>query len=276
MQTTAQVADLQNLGGLATPPAWFEPGILTKLKLQLARPERRAVKKSRLAQQRFYSRLVRPGELAFDVGANIGARTGMLLNLGCRVLAVEPQPACVAKIREKYKSRGGFLIEQTALGAAVGKATLHQSATDVLGTLSTDWMERMRESGRFAGTDWSASIEVPVTTMDSLIAKHGTPALVKIDVEGFEEHVLAGLSTPIRCLSLEFAREFLDHTHNCVKKLATLADYAWNYGVGDHDNFALSTWIDGDAMIRHLSTQPDAKLWGDVYAIDRRAWISQS
>jgi FkbM family methyltransferase len=43
-----------------------------------------------------------------------------------------------------------------------------------------------------------------MTTLDELIGKHGVPVFIKIDVEGFEEAVLQGLSQPVRALSFEF------------------------------------------------------------------------
>ena len=40
-----------------------------------------------------YARLLRPGDLAFDIGAHVGDRIASFRRLGARVVALEPQPA---------------------------------------------------------------------------------------------------------------------------------------------------------------------------------------
>jgi hypothetical protein len=40
----------------------------------------------------FYRRFIRPGDLVFDVGANVGKRSAVFLDLGATVVAIEPNP----------------------------------------------------------------------------------------------------------------------------------------------------------------------------------------
>ena len=49
-----------------------------------------------------YARFVRPGDLAFDIGAHVGDRIGSFRRLGARVVALEPQPLCARAIRAIY------------------------------------------------------------------------------------------------------------------------------------------------------------------------------
>ena len=51
---------------------------------------------------RLYSRFVRRGDLIFDIGSHVGNRIGSFRRLGCRVVAVEPQPSLVRILRRFY------------------------------------------------------------------------------------------------------------------------------------------------------------------------------
>jgi hypothetical protein len=46
----------------------------------------------------FYRQFIRPGDLCFDIGANVGHKTEMFLSLGARVISVEPQPQLIEEI----------------------------------------------------------------------------------------------------------------------------------------------------------------------------------
>jgi 16S rRNA A1518/A1519 N6-dimethyltransferase RsmA/KsgA/DIM1 with predicted DNA glycosylase/AP lyase activity len=52
-----------------------------------------------------YSSFVKKGSLVFDVGANEGNRTAIFLELGAKVVAVEPQAECIAKLESTFGSK---------------------------------------------------------------------------------------------------------------------------------------------------------------------------
>jgi FkbM family methyltransferase len=90
------------------------------------------------------------------------------------------------------------------VGAAPGCLTLHVSPrTPTVTSGSPRFLAEATRVPGFAWVDWSQQIKVPVTTLDRLIKAHGLPAFVKIDVDGMEHEVLAGLSVPLSALSFE-------------------------------------------------------------------------
>jgi FkbM family methyltransferase len=164
---------------------------------------------TRRKQRALFSDLIRPGDLVFDVGANIGEFTAAFRDCGARVVAVEPQPRLAAHLRRRYRSDSQVTVVATALSDHLGEATLYCTAADALATL-----EETRAAGGAVGAgaelEWTSTIRVPVRTMDALVAEHGQPVLVKIDVEGHEAAVVRGLTSVRPSVFFEVNRESLD------------------------------------------------------------------
>src|SRR3712207_7434000 len=51
------------------------------------------------AMDALYGRFIKPGDLAFDIGAHVGDRVSSFRRLGARVVALEPQPGPARAIR---------------------------------------------------------------------------------------------------------------------------------------------------------------------------------
>jgi FkbM family methyltransferase len=230
----------------------------------------RAALERRRAQKgvRFYREFLGGGELCFDVGANVGDRTRLFRQLGATVVAVEPQRACIAELKRRFEGDAQVAIVQSALGAAPGKAEIAISESDpTISTMSARW----RTEGRFAGSgNWTGTEEVEVTTLDRLIEEHGRPKFCKIDVEGYEEQVLAGLSEPIPYTSFEFTREFLDDARKCVSHLGRIGSIEVSYSPGESMALA-GDWADPGTIFARLDASPEPGLWGDIYVRSRAA-----
>jgi len=212
-----------------------------------------------------YTRFVRRGDLAFDIGANIGDRTAIFLALGARVVAVDPQPICRAALVRRFRRDARVTVEAVALGRAPGEATLHMCGAHTLATLSSEWIQEVQRTGRLRHR-WRRQVRVPVRTLDQLIGAHGLPRFCKIDVEGFEVEVLAGLTRPIPALSFEFTPEFIGNALACARRLLEIDAYRFNFSPGDSMELALPEWAGLDALAAHLSTYRPPTDMGDVYA----------
>jgi FkbM family methyltransferase len=231
------------------------------ISIGLYRPARllhRRLSKSAAAEfrslQELYSQFIIPGELAFDVGANIGTRTEVMLSLGSSVVAFEPQPACAREIRARQNGR--LIVIEAAIGSATGTADLHVKANHTHSSLVTK-----QSSAPDAGI-----LQVPIITLDQAIQQYGMPRFCKIDVEGFESEVLKGLSSPIKALCFEYCCD--DHgiaeLHLCLDLLTRLGKFEMNMVGGERTEWLFPNWIsknDFDGVFRR-ETFP---FYGDIY-----------
>jgi FkbM family methyltransferase len=220
---------------------------------------------------RLYGEFLGPGDLAFDIGAHVGGRVRTWRRLGARVIALEPQPDCLRVLRLLFGRDRGVTIVPRAVGAAGGRARLGVStATPTVSSMSPGWREAVGADRSFARVRWDRSVEVEVTTLDDLIAAHGEPAFCKIDVEGFEVDVLAGLTRPLRALSFEYLPPTHDAALVVLERLAQLgADaggYVFNYSPVETMRFASDGWLDVAELVDLLERVRPLGRSGDVYA----------
>jgi FkbM family methyltransferase len=224
-------------------------------------PERRA------ALDTFHARFLSAGDLAFDVGAHVGDRALSFRRLGARVVAVEPQPPLLRALRLVFRGDAGVTLLPVLLGDAPGRATLRlNTANPTVATVSEAFIAAADGAPGWEGQSWDAELDREVTTLDALAAEHGQPAFVKIDVEGHEAAVLAGLSRPVRALSFEFTTIQRDVAQAALRRLVALGYGAFNACLGESMSWAFAAPATAEATARWLEALPPEANSGDIYA----------
>ncbi len=209
--------------------------------------------------EELYKQFISPGDLVFDVGANVGSRSKVFLTLGARVVAVEPDPRCHLELYEIPNLK----VANVAAGedGVLGKLIFGHSTC--ASTLSSKWIDAVTKTDRFGGFKWTSELPVIQYSLDHLIQIYGQPSFIKIDVEGYEKEVMHGLTQPVKAVSFEFTPEFLDSNEACIRRATSLGMREFAYSL--EETWELSEWIPGDVMLEQLR-RLNRKTYGDVYA----------
>lgn len=193
-----------------------------------------------------------PGDVFFDIGANIGFFCLIAARrVGARgqVYAFEPVPRNAAVVAENARL-GGFntiRVFTEAAGATTGRGQLllaHHIGGAALASAG-------------APPDMSGRLEVSIVAIDDAIAQRGLrpPSLVKIDVEGAEIDVLRGMTETLRRHRPKVIYEVddatrggLDRKARNIAELLTAAGYALKPLPASYDN--------RDWQVEHVFAQP--------------------
>jgi FkbM family methyltransferase len=127
--------------------------------------------------------LCRKDALALDIGANEGFFAHHLLPLAGSVVAFEPLPQMLARLRENYA--GKMEIHGVILSDHEGQGELRYPAGGYMTATIAESNLSAAESGRVIET-----VVAPMKTLDSFNLTN--VGFVKIDVEGHEQAVLEG------------------------------------------------------------------------------------
>jgi len=217
--------------------------------------------------RRLYRGLVRPGDLAIDVGAHAGNHVRALSAIGCRVVAIEPQPDFARILRLLFGRSSNVTILEQGVSDRAGRVRLSISERNpTVTSLSPEWREARAADADFAKVRWNRAIEIDVTTLDALAATYGRPAFIKLDVEGSEAAALAGLSASVPALAFEYLPRALDRVEACIERLRALDRYVYNWSVGESYTLASPSWIEGAQLLESLRRADAQRRSGDVYA----------
>jgi FkbM family methyltransferase len=151
-------------------------------------------------EQRFRSEMlarIRPGDCAWDVGANIGVYSELFAGAvgpAGKVISFEPSDACVSIMDAQSRGRpdgASWQIVPVALSDKDGEAWL----SVVSGEISP--------GNHLVNCNEGSAVSVKTSRGDSLLAAgYEAPTFIKIDVEGFEGEVLDGMGSSLDFPSL--------------------------------------------------------------------------
>jgi FkbM family methyltransferase len=186
----------------------------------------------------FLLHLIREEDTFLDVGANLGHYSLLLSGIkNCKSISIEPVPKTFQQLLKQIKLNNlETFIEPINVGASNCDGELYFS-TDK-GTMD-----------RIVREDYKNSVRVPVLSLDSIVSNR-EPIAIKIDVEGYEKHVLDGGSTilnkdKLKVLILELNRsgeKFGISDEELYSKVIDLGFTPYSYNVLDRKLVKLQSY----------------------------------
>jgi FkbM family methyltransferase len=166
------------------------------------------------AVAKFLRQRVQPGQICFDVGANVGVyvlQFAHWLGRHGHVVAFEPNPGALTVLRKHVRINGlddQVSIVPAAIGASYGQVVLYASGAD--------GMSRLGEPN-VAIADEVCEVEVPIFTLDEYCqSTHLEPDWLLMDIEGFEIQALAG------------ARQLIERRRHKLGMIVEMHPNLWN------------------------------------------------
>ena len=166
-------------------------------------------------KRRQFQLVVRPGDVVYDAGANVGfysLLSAVLVGPNGHVVAFEPLPRNLAYLRRhlELNAISNVTVIASALGRCPGRARFLEDSSPSMGRLSTN-----------------GSLDVAVSSLDDLVSRATIPGpnVLKIDIEGGESDALIGAQAVLaRCRPLVFLA-----THGATLH-AGCCDLLWRHG----------------------------------------------
>jgi FkbM family methyltransferase len=134
------------------------------------------------ADMAYVLHVVTKDDLFVDVGANIGAYTVLACGAkGARGLCFEPVPMTYQRLNDNLRLNN---LTERVVAMNIGVADIDG---DLAFSTDADTTNRIVSDRQYDGD----IVKVPVRTLDSVVAD-ASPAVIKIDVEGYEYPVVVG------------------------------------------------------------------------------------
>ncbi|MDP3868358.1 FkbM family methyltransferase [Phenylobacterium sp.] len=168
---------------------------------------------------------VSPGQVVWDIGANVGVFTFSAAGCGAKVVAMEPDP-----FLSNLLLRAQGLTANSALSVSIVQAAASERRS--LARLQIAAGGRAANSlAQFAGSRSTfvhsvGEVIVPTIMLDDLLEIQGPPQFIKIDVEGAEVQALTGAERVMAEYRPIIVVETGDDTRDAVTELLRRHNYA--------------------------------------------------
>ena len=199
-----------------------------------------------------------PIKAVIDVGANSGAWAQMISRLlpNAAIHCFEPVPSCLAQLADLKQRLPQLSVYPCALGARRESAIMnvnHFSPSSSLLEMSSRHRELWPE------TDGSTPIPIAVSTLDHELSEFHGPALLKLDVQGYELPVLQGGYRILRSCHLVISEVLFEDLYLNQTRVGALIEFMHDQG------FRI-----GEVLGQHRTDSSQFLAYADLVFVPRR------
>jgi FkbM family methyltransferase len=196
-----------------------------------------------------------------DIGANKGQFSLAARRWAprARVIAFEPLPGPAGVFRRVFAGEDEVTLHQAAIGPAAAMQTMHVSAREDSSSLLpiSD-----AQTAMFPGTQEKAIAEVRVARLDEFLRAEdlAAPALLKLDVQGYEYEALTGCSSLLHAFDWVYCESSFVEFYTGQKLAGEVAAWLADRGFVPEGEFNLARdhsgqVVQGDFLFRRAETQ---------------------
>lgn len=203
----------------------------------------------------------------FDIGANIGEYTGLLLEKSSalpvmpEIHVFEPTNACFAELTAKYAGEATVKLNQLAVSNSCGAVTIYyDSDKSVLASL------HKRNLDAYA-VEMNRSETVATTRLDAYIESHGLGHInfLKIDIEGHELAAFEGLGRYLHNEFIDFIQ--FEYGGANLDSHTTLMDF---YMLFEKAGFVMTKVMSGGLEVRPYRPWMDNYHYANYVAVSKK------
>lgn len=204
----------------------------------------------------------------FDIGTNRGNFTDEYLTQypDAEIVCIEANPNLCQQLAQKYFYNKNIQVYHYLLSDESHKDIdfFIDQGCDVISTASQNWIN----NSRFNTSNWDKPIKVESITLDKLIEATFIPDIIKIDVEGYENVAIKGLTKKVRMIQFEWAEEESELTEDTCQYLESIGYKEFAFKFEDRPySYIPSTFTPLKNLQLFEQLIPSRKeKWGMIYA----------
>lgn len=204
----------------------------------------------------------------FDIGTNHGHFTDEYLSLypNSQIICIEANPNLCAYLVNKFMNNHNVSVYHYLVSNTSNQDIdfYINPGCDGVSTASTDWVK----NSRFSDSNWSEPIKIESITLDDLIDNTFIPDMIKIDVEGYENAVIKGLTKKVDLIQFEWAEEETESVKDTCEYLKSIGYTQFAYKFGDRPYTDIPTEYTSleDLQLFEQLIPSRKDKWGMLYA----------